>query len=467
MKKFGLYSGIVIIFFSIISTIMVQCYWIYSVVDEEKKNFFRDSGGALFRTVQSLEQIEIADEIEKYSNLSSFQNSIDVFIDQCNYKDSNDEKYNFFVQKSMLAEDFFEHLYCSSQNTLIEQRTDKQTLDSVISNNLKNIGLDYEYQYAVYHPLRDTLFFCHNIEDKDMFLEQALFKVQLFPSDQQKNPAYLILNFPNINQRFYRDILPMVFISFLLIIITCITFILLFRMLYKQRKLSEIENDFINNMTHEFRTPISTISLAGQALSDPDVQKLPQLMDQYIKVINEENARLGSMAEKILTSATMENGKLKLKKENIDVNAIIKDVASKIKMQVEIKDGEIILDLTPNNSVIYADKMHFTNIISNLLDNANKYSPKKPIIKIITKTSNNMLTIAIKDNGIGISKQDQKKIFDKLYRVPSGNIHNFKGFGLGLSYVKFIVAAHKGKVGVESEPGKGSTFFIYLPLKYK
>ena len=226
-----------------------------------------------------------------------------------------------------------------------------------------------------------------------------------------------------------------------------------------------MKNDFINNMTHEFKTPISTISLACQALKDKDVIKTEDVYDAYIGVIGEENLRLGAMAEKILQSAVLEKKQLELNKEWFDIHEVIADVVNKIGIQVQIKDGNICTDFNAEPSEIHADKVHFTNLINNLLDNANKYTPQKPKIRVSTENVKTGIMISIEDNGIGISNKNQKKIFDKLYRVPMGDLHDFKGFGLGLSYVKVIVEYHKGSIWLESELKKGTKFDVFLPYE--
>ena len=225
-----------------------------------------------------------------------------------------------------------------------------------------------------------------------------------------------------------------------------------------------MKNDFINNMTHEFKTPISTISLACEALGDNDVIRSGDLSGNYINIIREENKRLAGMAEKILQTAVLEKGQLKIKKEKIDLHSVITEVIKNIRIQVEIKDGVLIKNFSASRSFLEGDKVHLTNLVYNLLDNANKYSPRKPVIRISTENSSGGIIMTIEDNGIGISKTDQKKIFEKLYRVPTGNIHEVRGFGLGLSYVKAIVEEHNGKISLESEVGKGSTFKVYLPF---
>jgi two-component system phosphate regulon sensor histidine kinase PhoR len=255
----------------------------------------------------------------------------------------------------------------------------------------------------------------------------------------------------------------MMAVSFLLVIVIIAAFSYSVFTIIRQRKLSELKNDFINNMTHEFKTPISTISLACQALSDKDIPRSNEMYADYINIIGDENHRLGEMAEKILQTATLEKGNLHLRPEAIDMHVLIADAIHKIAIQIEIRDGVINQSLKAQYPLIKADKVHLSNVIFNLLDNANKYSPRKPNITVSTADAENGIYISVHDKGMGISKANLKRIFEKLYRVPTGDVHNVKGFGLGLSYVKFIVEKHGGTISVDSEPGKGSTFTIFLP----
>ena len=234
--------------------------------------------------------------------------------------------------------------------------------------------------------------------------------------------------------------------------------------LFKQKKLSDIKNDFINNMTHELKTPISTVSLATEIMIDSTITKSQDQTTHYMRIIKEENERLGLLVENILQTAVLDKGQLKLRLQEVDVHEVIGRAISNIRLQVEKQEGKIVIDKNATQSILYADKIHLTNIIYNLVDNALKYSKEKPYIKISTENNNEGIAISISDSGIGISSDHQKKIFETFYRVPTGNIHNVKGFGLGLSYVKAIVEKHHGTVSVESEQGKGSTFKIHIPF---
>jgi len=255
----------------------------------------------------------------------------------------------------------------------------------------------------------------------------------------------------------------MLLISATLMLVIIFSFFYTIITIIKQKKLSEMKNDFINNMTHEFKTPISTISLVCEALNDKDIIKTEDFSSNYINIIRDENRRLGILSERILQTALLEKGQLKLKFELVNLNEIILNVINNIRLQVEKKGGFINTHFDNENTFLTADKEHITNVFNNLLDNANKYSPEKPIIKVEIQKNESYISVSIEDNGIGISKANQKKIFDHLYRVPTGNIHNIKGFGLGLAYVKMIVEKHNGKVFVESELKKGSKFTVIIP----
>lgn len=233
----------------------------------------------------------------------------------------------------------------------------------------------------------------------------------------------------------------------------------------KQKRLSDVKNDFINNMTHELKTPISTISISSEVLLRPNITEDAERVHQYAKIIYNENKRLENQVERVLQLATLEKEKIVLKKTEIDMHDLIIQISENFKPAVQTAGGNIELDLQATHFVIEGDKVHISNIINNLLDNARKYSEGSPEINIKTTNEKSGISIYVKDNGIGISQEAQKQIFEKFYRVPTGNVHNVKGFGLGLYYVKYMVEEHGGKVSVESSPGKGCTFKVYLPIK--
>jgi two-component system phosphate regulon sensor histidine kinase PhoR len=339
----------------------------------------------------------------------------------------------------------------------------EQQLDSLILQELNTHGIDTRFEFGIYNPERDLF-----LVEKDSAIRKSLIEkgsaARLFISDIFTSPEYLLVYFPNERQFLLTELWGMLLISIILIIVIVYSFTYTITTIFRQKKLSEMKNDFINNMTHEFKTPISTISLACEALTDNGIKRSQEFTESYINIILEENKRLATMAEKILQTAVIEKGQLKMKRERIDFHEVITDVIKNIRIQVEIKDGIIRKQCKATNPIIIGDKVHLTNLVYNLLDNANKYSPKKPVIIVRTENTSNGIILTIEDNGIGISKGEQKKIFDKLYRVPTGNIQDVRGFGLGLSYVKAIVDEHHGRISVESEINKGTKFKIFLPF---
>ncbi|MEA3443242.1 MAG: HAMP domain-containing sensor histidine kinase, partial [Bacteroidota bacterium] len=255
--------------------------------------------------------------------------------------------------------------------------------------------------------------------------------------------------------------------SFILIITIIGLFAVSLIIIIRQKKLSEMKNDFINNMTHELKTPISTLSLAGQMLKDGNMDNNRQMVSHISNIIEDETKRLGYQVEKVLQVALFEKGKLKFDFVTVEINAILLKVKNSFDLHIQKKEGSIVLDLDKKSTLIKADEIHLTNVVFNLLDNAIKYCSETPHIKLSTQALQNGVSIGVIDNGIGIAKEYQQKIFENFFRVSTGNIHNVKGFGLGLSYVKKIVDEHQGTIKVESKPGSGTTFTLFFPSEHQ
>ena len=232
----------------------------------------------------------------------------------------------------------------------------------------------------------------------------------------------------------------------------------------RQKRLSEIKNDFIGNMTHELKTPISTIALSSEVLSDPDIVQEPERLRSYARIIREENERLRAQVERVLQLATLDRENLHLKREEVDLHTVVHEVAGAMKLTLKERKGSLTLELQATRSVVRGDRMHLGNVVRNLLDNAIKYCTDVPVIVVRTRDRNGSFLLEVQDNGIGIRKEDLRHVFERFYRVPTGNVHNVKGFGLGLHYVKQIAEAHQGHVDATSTPGRGSTFRLELPL---
>ena len=273
------------------------------------------------------------------------------------------------------------------------------------------------------------------------------------------------IHFPDINGYIFSSIrfmIPSVVFTFVLLVTFVFTIVVIFR----QKRYTEIKNDFINNMTHELKTPIASISLAAQMLNDESVTKSPTMMKHLGGVINDESKRLRFLVEKVLQMSMFDRKKAVFKKKEIDLNELVENTANSFALRVEHTGGKIFTDIEAIDSTIYVDEMHFQNVVFNLMDNAVKYrNPDKPLdIYMKTWNDDERLYLSIRDTGIGIKKDNLKKVFDKFYRVHTGNQHDVKGFGLGLAYVKKIVDLHKGEIHVESEYGKGTRFIISLPV---
>ncbi len=264
----------------------------------------------------------------------------------------------------------------------------------------------------------------------------------------------------------HQMILPII-MSILFYLILCTSFYMTIRVMFKLKKLSRVKRDFINNMIHEFKTPISTISLASEMLLDPGVNKFPYKTKRYANAIFDENSRLQKQVEQVLQLSILDIDEFNLKLKEVDLHIILRKMAEYFSIDIGKRGGVIITELKADHHRLLAYKTHLTNIISNLIDNAIKYSPENPEVKISTKNGNNSIILTISDNGIGISQENQKHIFKRLYRVPAENMHKVKGFGLGLFYVKTMVEAHSGKITLQSELNKGTTMIIELPTDIK
>ena len=324
-------------------------------------------------------------------------------------------------------------------------------------------GIKAAYEYGIYNNTY-KYFPINTKEESRKEILNSSYKVNLAPDNVFIAPKYLSVYFSSEKNYILQTMWLMLTGSGILVLVIIFSFYYTVTTILKQKKLSDIKNDFINNMTHELKTPISTVALASEMLNDSSIEKSKEKVNHYVRIIKEENQRLGLLVENILQTAVLDKGQFKLRPQEVDVHEIIDRAISNIRLQVEKREGEIHLEKNAKQNILQADRVHLTNIIYNLVDNALKYSEEKPAIKISTENINNGIQIAVSDNGIGISKENQKKIFETFYRVPTGNIHNVKGFGLGLSYVKAAVEKHGGSVSVESEIGKGSTFKVYLPL---
>ena len=459
--------------FVLLSLTAVQFYWVRNAISIERINFENRVNSAAKEVIYKLEKIKT------YNTLSHSNQTRDHFIDYLSDIDSislsliadvdsleTSADLLRLLQKSNMAQEIIAEMIDGDQPFQIENHLNMEVLDSLLTHELQMHDITNSYSYGVYSSEKGRMIYKSSDQYNEELLKQG-FVFTLYPYEFLPKPDYLMIYFPYEMRLILKQMAGIILISLLLIFIIIMLFIYVLKIIVWQRRLSEMKNDFINNMTHEIKTPIATISLASEAIRDEAIRRNEQLTDSYLKVIDDENNRLAGIAEKILQAAIIENENFRFNREKVNLHDMINVVVNNMTIQVEVKDGSLVFNPGAEKPLVSGDRMHLTNAITNLVDNANKYSPRRPRIRITTANYNDGVKICVMDNGMGISNENQKKIFDKLYRVPTGNVHDVKGFGLGLSYVKTIVELHGGRVTVESELKKGSKFCIYIPFSNK
>lgn len=368
----------------------------------------------------------------------------------------------FLYQKGLLNEVILTILNQSS-NRPITERADSAMVNNYLRTELGNNGIPLAWEYAIAdrkgHIVYKTNGYDETVDKEDVFIQT------LFPNDTESRRNYLYVYFPERDKYIFssvRFMIPSFGFTFVLLVVFLCTIVIAFR----QKKLSEMKNDFINNMTHELKTPIASISLASQMMNDKSLTKSPQMIEHLGGVINDESKRLRFLVEKVLQMSMYDNKTAVLKKKYTDLNEMVENIAASFTLRVEHTGGKVYTGIEAVDSAMYVDEMHFQNVIFNLLDNAVKYAKPDEPLNVYLKTWNteHHLCLSVRDTGQGIKKENLKKIFEKFYRVHTGNVHDVKGFGLGLAYVKKMVDLHEGEIRVDSEYGKGTTFTIKLPI---
>ena len=338
---------------------------------------------------------------------------------------------------------------------------DEEQIQTVLEEELLNRNIPIPFEYGIF---RDSVLINKQPVADSLNLLETDYKLNLYPNDIIQKNLKLALFFPGRDRFIYRSLNWLLLASFLFSLIILMTFGLSVFYILRQKKISEMKSDFINNMTHEFKTPIATISVATDSITNEKVVNDPEKIRYFASMIKKENTRMNRQVEDILTIARLDRKDFEFVWEATDVHELIKDAMQGIILQVEKRSGKINLELNASNPVVTTDHIHCTNVVYNLLDNAIKYSVNPPEIKITTSNRPKGVLISVEDKGIGMTKAVQSKIFERFYRQTSGNIHNVKGFGLGLNYVKAVLEANQGTINVHSEPGKGSRFDVFLPF---
>ena len=507
MKSSTIRLIIAVMAIGLLGLIGFQLYWIDSVVRVNEENFKRDVMDALQTVSNKLERQEAINAFhhnqfqspayQQFQSMESFieetfsdrmGSNVQVMTDTLFRGEGFNIVFDFQINKGRFGQEALQRNKLQKQaeeqmakverksemvfelleNMMsprrgINNRFSPEQLDSLLSGELSKKGIGIKYDYGVIAPMQSRFVHLPNLDAKDQLVGSE-FKANLFPNDLMGDVSWLVVDFPEKEQFLLKKMWLTMASSGFLILIIAGTFGYSIHTIMTQKQLSEMKSDFINNMTHELKTPISTISLAAEALNDREIQQLPGMSERYLRMISEENGRLGEQVERVLQMAALDKNDFNLKEEMLDLNTLVHSAVDKTMIQIEARGGQVKTVLGAPNTMVYADKTHLTNIILNLLDNAIKYSPDSPLITLRTHNNKDELQLAIQDHGIGISKESQKHVFQKFYRVPTGNLHNVKGFGLGLAYVRTMIEAQRGTIALESEVGRGSTFIITLPL---
>jgi len=525
MNKRLFVSLVILMSLSLIGIISMQLYWIKSSVEDKEEQFSNAVTEVLNKVTDKIEDREMGDYSERFlnlkdsvgefksSNLSNIffidrdlnsneilfyshgileedYNIASTFFDNGNGNDTATIKnYTSKRTKTVYKEDFgldgksyrlnpiqklekvgglssidkaiFDDVYREyAEKVPIHKRVTKQEIELLLNRELENRGIDIDYEYGVYSKGLPT-----KVRSKRFKIgETTVYKVPFFKDSEGNSNFTLLLSFPKKKKFLLKSILGMAILSLVFTLIIVVAYSGAIYQLIRQKQISEIKSDFINNMTHEFKTPIATINLAVEAIKNPKIIGDQEKVFRYLQMIREENKRMHAQVENVLRISKLEKNQLDISKDRVDIHDIINKSITHVQLIVTDRGGYIHTHLNAERSEVLANEMHFGNVIVNILDNAVKYSPEAPKIDVFTEVANNNIVIKIQDQGAGMSKAVLKKVFEKFYREHTGDIHNVKGHGLGLAYVKKIVEDHQGEVYAESEKDKGSSFYIKLPL---
>lgn len=491
MKKSTIWTIAIVIGISFITLLFLQTKYLKEVINMRKEQFDESVTRSLYQTARNLELEETKQGLEEqfHQHASGMPDSLDmahphavrkptphtsipvnvtkgIFLDNLNANSVSESvrdsvRKRFINQKALLNEVVYSILYKASDKPLAE-RIDFRKLDSDLRAELRSNGINIDYHFYVTTSDGREVYRCADYQPEG---EENAYRQELYPNDPLAQTGLLYIHFPEMQKYLFASVqfmIPAIIFTLILLIIFIFTIYTIFR----QKRLSEIKNDFINNMTHEFKTPISTISLAAQMLRDPSVAKSEAMFNHISGVIVDETKRLRFQVEKVLQMSMFDRKAATFKRKELDANLLVQDTVNTFRLKVEATGGTIDTHLDADDSIVFVDEMHFTNVIFNLMDNAVKYKAPDRDLQLFVSTYNESgrMVIAIEDNGIGIKRDDLKKIFDKFYRVHTGNRHDVKGFGLGLAYVHNVVKALGGTIHAESELGKGTKFIISLPI---
>ncbi|MCQ2207156.1 MAG: HAMP domain-containing histidine kinase [Paludibacteraceae bacterium] len=480
-----------VLFFGLIA---VEVGYVTRMADMRQDQFDVSVKNALLRTVKSIEEREVLDYIDngfvinlpnmnesdntpfkadefkvKIDSTSTTRIKPSVFIStqhgvntiESTSKTIQNKLREHYIRERAQVDDILIRMLLNTSPRPLSERINFEFVKNVLERELDYNGIDLPHYFSINNKDGKEVYSSKTEQDKktdDYYIQL------LYPNDPAPKADYLKLYFPTKDSYLVQSLtllVPFAVLTLLLMVI----FILTLWILSRQKRLSEMRTDFMHNMTHELKTPVSSISLASQMLNDEAISKSPAMLKHVSGIISDETKRLSQQIEKVLQMSLLENENSALKLKEVDINELCLNVASNFALKVEAKGGTIETELEADDPFVWVDEVHFTNIIYNLMDNALKYSTDDIRLMVRTWNKQDQLYISVADKGIGISHDNLKHIFEKFYRVPTGSLHNVKGFGLGLAYVKKVVDDHKGQIKVESELGKGTKFTITIPQK--
>jgi len=492
---------------ALIGLVVIQVFWIRNTIVLKQAQLTQGVGNALHAVSDQLEQVEkmrdlkrhrtgrrllkqldemrrasapprVVNEEEGGHMLAALDpaeapgvpdepNTSDVVIDTVGEDETTTPVWDAVVheQHESLVTDMVRAILAQELARDIHDRIDPELLDSLLVAELEANGVPTDVDHGIFNEARQAI----NPEEPEetvLALSESPYREQLYRHDLAGQAYYLHVLVPGQQRLLLRGMVPMLLVSALFVGIIALGFVYTIRTIVRQKRISDIRNDLVNNLTHELKTPISTIALACEALADPSMPKTEQQVKTFTGMIRDENKRLGALVENVLQSAVLDSGHMLLKRVELDMHNLVQDVVRSSNIQVSRRNGRIELDLQAEIHHLHGDRIHLTNVLYNLIDNAVKYTEQEPRVRLATRSDDLGISVSVSDNGIGIAPAEHRKIFDRLYRVPTGNIHNAKGFGLGLSYVKTVVERHGGRIKVESAPGRGSTFHLFIPFEH-
>ncbi len=488
-KKIILFTSVLLIL-GLLGIGMVQIFWLKGAIKSREQDFDKavfESMHEISKKIEDLSYKPIISKLIQTQKIHVDENG-EIIIEMSNMDE--DENANFFRNKEEppMQHRVFPHVEGNSfyhhpdeeafptevdnlQEFMVQQMTnlqpisellDTSKLNQIISESLQSHGIQTKFKYGITEYTNNNfVLLSKNAPLAELY--KTPYCVKLFKRNMFDDHKSLKLYLPEKKKFLYTSISPMILSSTIFFLMVIGAFYMAFKIIFRQKKLSDMKTDFINNMTHELKTPIATISIASEMLKDNSISESKENRAKYAGIIFDENKRLYNHVEQVLQIARLEKGELQLNLEDRDVHEIIQASAKRFHLILEELNGKIELHLNAKNYIFKLDEMHFTAAINNLIDNAIKYNDKVPLIKINTFNIPSGIQIEVVDNGVGLSKVEQQKIFEKFYRVTKGNVHDTKGFGLGLSYVQSIIDKHAGKIWVESKPKEGSKFIIQLP----